>query len=192
MYFVKATIVVCVCLMFFSCSFYENEEKDLAFIGDSIVARWDVQEYFPSRLVENYGVSGSGIEYIESKRGFFSNQHVVVIIGTNDLKNLHTSEQENLYAQRYVNAIYNLGGYKIFLFSIFPRNFENDEVGMNEKIVRVNSQIKKLIESTPIVYLDVYDVFFKDASIDMQLSYDGLHLSPYGYEILSSKLKDLL
>ena len=171
------------------CSF-DNEEENLAFIGDSIVARWDLQEYFPSYKTENYGVSGSGIAHIEDFQGYFAGKDVVVLIGTNDLRRLKSDESE--YAARYVDAVLQLGAENTFLFSIFPRSFKNDPDSINYKIARVNNQIKSKIDSTNVHYIDVFDDLLKGDSINMQYSYDGLHLSTYGYELISSRLKELL
>lgn len=172
-----------------ACSF-DDDEKDLAFIGDSLIARWDLQEYFPSCYTENYGVSGSGISHIEDYKGYFVDKDVVVIIGTNDLSRIKSDE--GLYADRYVNAVLQLGAEKIYVFSIFPRSFKNDPNSINHKIARINNLIKKRIDSTSIRYIDVFDDLSKGDSIDMQYSYDGLHLSTYGYELISSRLKEEL
>ena len=171
------------------CSF-DNEEQSLAFIGDSLVARWDLQEYFPSYKTVNYGVSGSGISHIEDYRGYFAGQDVVVIIGTNDLKRVKSDETE--YATRYVDAVLQLGAGNIYLYSIFPRSFKSDSDSINSKVARINGLIKKQIDSTGVHYIDVFDDLSKGDSIDMQYSYDGLHLSTYGYELISSRLKELL
>lgn len=176
-------------LLMEACSF-DNDEQSLAFIGDSLVARWDLQEYFPSRHTENYGVSGSGIAHIEDYKGYFSEKDVVVIIGTNDLGRIKSDEDG--YANRYVDAVFQLGADNIYLFSIFPRSFENDPDSINHKVARINNLIKKRIDSTNIHYIDVFDELSKGDSIDMQYSYDGLHLSPYGYELISLRLKEEL
>lgn len=172
------------------CACSQDDEQTIAFIGDSLVARWDLQEYFPSYKTENYGASGSGIAHIEDYRGFFSGEEVVVIIGTNDLKRIKSNELE--YAVRYVDAVLQLGAGKVYLYSIFPRSFKNDPNSINNKILRINNYIKSKIDSTKILYIDVFDDLSKGDSIDMQYSYDGLHLSTYGYELISSRLKDLL
>lgn len=185
----KNLFVFVLLLLIEACSF-DDDEQNLAFIGDSLVARWDLQEYFPSRHTENFGVSGSGIAHIEDYKGYFAESDVVVIIGTNDLS--HIKSDEDQYADRYVDAVLQLGADKIYLFSIFPRSFENDPDSINYKVSRINNLIKKRINSTSIRYIDVFDELSKGDSIDMQYSYDGLHLSTYGYELISSRLKELL
>jgi len=178
------------CLAFVVACSFDYEERSLAFIGDSLVAIWDLQEYFPSYKTENYGVSGSGIAHIEDYRGCFAGKDVAVIIGTNDLKRIKSNEDE--YATRYVDAVLQLGAENVYLYSIFPRSFKNDPDSINHKVARINSLIKKRIDSTSVRYIDVFEELSKDDSIDMQYSYDGLHLNIYGYELISSRLKELL
>lgn len=170
-----------------SCS---DDVKDarLDFIGDSIVARWDLAEYFPSRLVYNYGKSGAGIEYIESLAGRFAGRNVVVMIGTNNNYLFVESERED-YARKYVDAINALDAKRVYLYSVLPRDFTSDRDDVNDDIAEFNAVVKRMVESMPaIVYMDVYDDFLHDGKIDFQLYSDKLHLSPYGYEILTKTL----
>lgn len=170
-----------------SCS---DDVKDarLDFVGDSIVARWDLAEYFPSRLVYNYGKSGAGIEYIESLAGRFAGRNVVVMIGTNNNYLFVESERED-YARRYVDAINALDAKRVYLYSVLPRDFTSDRDDVNDDIAEFNAVVKRMVESMPaIVYMDVYDDFLHDGKIDFQLYSDKLHLSPYGYEILTKTL----
>lgn len=72
--------------LFFICACsFDNEERTIAFVGDSLVEKWDMQEFFPSRKTVNYGKSGSGISYIESFKGRSIGDDAVVVIGTNVL-----------------------------------------------------------------------------------------------------------
>lgn len=170
-----------------SCS---DDVKDarLDFVGDSIVARWDLAEYFPSRLVYNYGKSGAGIEYIESLAGRFAGRNVVVMIGTNNNYLFVESERED-YARKYVDAINALDAKRVYLYSVLPRDFTSDRDDVNDDIAEFNAVVKRMVESIPaIVYMDVYDDFLHDGKIDFQLYSDKLHLSPYGYEILTKTL----
>lgn len=173
-----------------ACSF-DNEERTIAFVGDSLVEKWDTQEFFPSRKTINYGKSGSGISYIESFKGRSIGDDAVLIIGTNDLKRIDDSN-ETEYVTRYVTAIQQINAEQVYLFSIFPRSFMNDPDSINDKIRHINSLIKKQIVPTDIHYIDVFGDLSKDGSIDMQYFYDGLHLNSHGYELICSRLKGAL
>lgn len=165
-----------------------HTERDnfVAFLGDSIIARWDIEYVFPSHQVKNYGVSGSGIKYLESMKGQFSNKTVVIISGTNDLY-LAKESGYDIYSKRYIKALENLNAQKIILFPILPRIQTTDDPKINEKVDQLNSAIKTEVKNSGlnIVYLNgVNEDFLKDGEINMNLFYDGLHPNKYGYEIL--------
>lgn len=181
-YYLFLTILLCSCT--------KKSEEKIFFLGDSIVARWDVKRFFPAHSVENLGVSGEGIKYVESMAHSFCNDIVVVMIGTNDLKWINSEEQDP-YVERYVKAIYNLDASTVFLFSILPRSRSTDSENIHQKITSLNKKIQSKVNGTSVVFIDVYEKFYKNG-MNSQYSYDGLHLNEYGYELLSESLKTYL
>lgn len=164
----------------------------LDFIGDSIIARWDIDEYFPTWQVYNYGVPGAGIDYIEGNAGRFVGKQVVVVIGTNDI-NYMAPDRIEKYTERYMSAIKGLGASRVYLYSLHPRNFSSDRSDVNTDVVVFNNLIRARVSEVPsIVYLDVYTDFLYESEPNPRLYYDRLHLNPYGYEILVSALKKTL
>lgn len=173
-------------MMVASCS--TDEDVRLVFIGDSLVARWDLEESFPSYVVENKGLSGSGIANIANYAHKYDGKNIVVIVGTNDLGKI-TDETMAEYAQNYMQQIVATDADMIYLFSILPRRFEGDSESINQRIEQLNVLIKTESENYGnVVYIDAYSRFMTDGDMVGQYSYDGLHLSPYGYEILSELL----
>ena len=161
----------------------------LDFIGDSIIERWDIDEYFPTWQVYNYGVSGAGIDYIEGNVGRFVGREVVVVIGTNNINDMVPDCIEK-FVERYMKAIEGLGAAKVYLYSLHPRNFSSARSDVNTDVVAFNGRIRAVVSEVPwIVYLDVYSDFLCEGEPNPKLYYDRLHLSPYGYEILVSALK---
>ncbi len=170
----------------------EVNDRQLDFIGDSIVARWDLQEYFPSFRTRNYGFSGSKIDYIESMKGQFANHTVVILTGTND-SNLMTEKTREEYARRYVSAIVNLNAEKIYLYSVLPRAPKSYQPLINEDIKLFDALVKEQVSDIDnIVYINVYNDFLDGDKINPQYYNDGLHLSPFCYEILTKSLLKLL
>lgn len=172
----------------------EDKEADttIDFIGDSLIARWDLPSYFPSRMVENYGKSGATIDYLEQYAGSFVGRTVVVEIGTNDSWQMAPQHVET-YSRRYMEAVTGLGAKKVYLFSVLPRDFKNDVPDTNRDILNFNAIIKQKVNDYPqITYLDVYSDFMLDGKPNPGLYNDRLHLSPAGYEILASALDKAL
>lgn len=174
------------------CACNDDLDRELYFTGDSIIARWDLAESFPSYICHNDGRSGAGIEYIESLSGAYRGKDVVVMIGTNN-SSLMSSQLREEYAQRYVNALMALSARRLYLYSVLPRDFDNDYESINSDISNFNDMVYNLVHNiSNIRYLNVYDSFLYNGKPNPQFYSDGLHLSIYGYEILKSALdKDL-
>lgn len=187
---IKFFLLVVMMALWSSCS--SDDDRELSFTGDSLVARWDLTYWFPTSITHNDGVSGSGIATIRESAGRYLGKDVVVIVGTNDMNAL-SQEDEAEYVNNYVQAIEGLSARRTYLFSIFPKSKEwcNGPEG-NEKIKRINHEIKMALQDKPIVYLDVYDLLELDGYINMQYSYDGLHLSYEGYELITKQLNKVL
>lgn len=163
------------------------------FIGDSIIKRWDLQSSFPTLVTENCGLSGSGLEHLQSYAGRCHGRQVVVVCGTNDCWIPSTQEEVADYADKYVDALMALDADRVYVFSILPRRYENDpEKQYNDNIRMMNRAISAEIANRligTVCYLDVYNLFLgKDGLLNMNLVYDGLHPNPEGYEILTRAL----
>ena len=76
----------------------------ISFIGDSHIAYWPFESYFPKWECYNYGVPGKGLDYVEMFHKDVSDSYVVVQLGTNDIYNLNT-ENMDVYVERYVKAV---------------------------------------------------------------------------------------
>ena len=177
-------------LFIVSCS--TEDDCRLTFVGDSIVARWDLEEYFPTYMTENDGISGAGIGKIKELAHMYLGKDIVVLIGTNDVAGI-SDETLDVYSKDYITSIVELDAKKIYLFSILPRDFKSDIDGINERISKLNALIAERAGNyAAITYINMFEEFYKDGTLNIELSYDGLHLSPYGYEKLSNSLKKYL
>lgn len=174
-----------------------NDELDrkttLTFVGDSLIARWDLQASFSSLATTNRGISGSGIAYIERIAGEMRGKNIVVLIGTNDSYMMIPSARE-AYADRYLAAIDALGADRVYLYEVLPRDFYFDTQETNRDIAAFNSLVRSKLENYPrITYVPVYDLFLADdGNVNVEYYTDMLHLSPQGYQILSARLFESL
>lgn len=181
-------LYILIILLVSSCE--DNIEQDYTynFIGDSIIARWPIDETLPSQLVYNYGKSGAGVEYLKDYYHYFDGKDVVVLIGTNDNYQF-IEDYVDEYVTNYLSIISKLTDNNIYLYSVLPREFKNDSPRINHYISNFNDKIKNKVSIYPnIVYIDVYEDFIDNGHINYQYYSDGLHLNIYGYEILSSYL----
>ena len=173
----------------FSCSSEENVE--LTFVGDSEIARWDVKSSFPSYIVSNHGLSGSGLLYLKSCEGIAKGTNAVVITGTNDIGRVR-NDSIHEWVRNYVTAVKKLNGDRAFVYSIFPKGFMSAKKSVNDRIREANSLIQDLCQQNGIEYIEVYDLLYYKDGINPEYSYDGVHLSLKGYEIISNELRERL
>lgn len=187
-------IILFMLLLFTGCDSELDQRTTLTFIGDSIIARWDLQNSFSSLITYNLGISGSGVIYIEEQAGKMAGRNVVVLTGTNDNKVFKDDELRHSYQQRYLDAITNMNADIIYLYEVLPRSFSSDDSVINEYIRKFNSEIARQIAGNDkIVYLRVFDDFLdSDGDLNWQYFYDGLHPNAEGYEILANALFDKL
>lgn len=174
-------------LLLCACNGDDEADRKLVFMGDSMVANWDVEACFPNRITENMGVDGIGIAQLGHTTA--EGQTVVVLIGTNDLHGGMTEARLSDYCEQYINTVAGLGGSPTLVISVLPTH----DKAKNETIVKFNRKVKSLMNSNmKIVYVDCYDIFCNDGALREELSRDGLHLNDYGYMILSDCVKEKL
>jgi lysophospholipase L1-like esterase len=183
----------------------KSASKDgIVFVGDSITEGFPIQEMFPnSKNLYNRGISG------ENTRGVLDNlKHlvldlepakVILLIGTNDLGN---GEQPHEIVKRIeeiskkIKAV--LPGVQLYLESIYPVNgdvpntFPFPVVGSrtNAAIQQINANLRDIASSLNVTFIDMYSKLVgEDGQLKNDYTYDGLHLSIKGYEIVTKQLQ---
>ena len=81
-----------------------EEKPKLAFVGNSHIAFWALNIYFPQWECLNYGVPGEGLAYVEAFDVDTSDCRVVIQFGSNDIYQLN-DENIDEYVERYVKAV---------------------------------------------------------------------------------------
>lgn len=184
----KIFFIILITVFLSGCQDNLTEDNAYCFVGDSLIARWPLDETFPSHLVYNYGKSGARINYIQELCYSFVGNDIVVLIGTND-SNYFKPESMDEYLYKYLNSINKLTDCEIYLISVLPREFNADDKDINEHISDFNDKVMASLKAYPnIIYIDAYNDFMDGNHINYQYYSDGLHLNTYGYEILSNKL----
>lgn len=173
--------------------------SELYFVGDSLVAGWDVKSSFPTYLTHNDGVIGAKVEDILTWNLDYRGKDVVMLVGTNNLgDNRFTSDEmrpqfiADLVAE-YKSTIETLAPRRVFVISILPRNFEGNDEYFNRCIKELNAALSQMVVSLGYgTFVDVYDYFLYEGAMNMDYSLDGLHLNNLGYNILNVRLSKVL
>ena len=166
------------------------EEKPIfAFVGNSHMAFWALDIYFPQWECLNYGAPGEGVAYVESFTVDTSDCQVIIQFGSNDIYRLNDENVDD-YVERYVKAVLSVPSLKTYLFCIFPRNdYDDYSTAVNQFIRMLNRKIYEKLQGTDIIYLDVFDRLLLDGRLNSDLTIDDLHLNGKGYSILAETVK---
>lgn len=171
-------------------------DNPIIFIGDSLTDRYQLEKYYPNKPAVNRGIGG------DVASGLWDRKHLVglekkptavfVMIGTNNLLyNIqlftYISEVEKflLYIQEQVPET------KIFVQSICPMASKHNV--LPQTIQSYNQDLKAMAEKNGFTYVDIYSLFAgKDGYIKPELTVDGVHFTPLGYEIWTRKINELI
>ena len=158
-------------------------------LGDSITEAWKWQPEQVDDVVHNHGVGWDVVEGLTNRFAQYASlspERVLVKIGTNDLSNGHTP-------QRIAGGVRDLleelqrefPDARIVLQSVLPR-----EPAMRPKIDRLNRLYADVADDLGVEWLDLTGAFSApDGSLRAELTDDGLHLLPEGYDVWRTELR---
>lgn len=168
---------------------YPNSDKDIIFLGNSIMDFTDWNELLQLKEARNRGISGDisfGVlerldEVTEGKPA-----KVFVLIGINDISR---NIPDSVILDNYKKIIHRIQKAspktKIYFNTLFPvNNTFTDRAHFNkdEHILHVNEELKKIGISEKISVIDIHPQFLDaDKRLDKKYTYDGLHPNSEGY-----------
>ncbi len=192
-----------------------GKKPDFVFIGDSITQGYDINSYFgDTSFCVNRGIGGDVPMYIS--RRFQADviqlrpKHCVLMAGVNETwvldahfdsaqQHAECYEKAKAYILDYIEDIIKqckAAEQKLIACSITPIRARGECLGKdaNELIVDCNAEIKRLADDNGIVFVNYHPHFCNSdgLTIKPELTVDGTHLSPKGYDLMSKILKETL
>jgi lysophospholipase L1-like esterase len=167
-----------------------NPATGIIFLGDSLTQAFDLEYHFPGRQLVNRGLSGDTTFDVIYRLEDIVNAKpakLFLMIGINDLFN---AEDEVITFDNIVRILGQFRQYSpdtlLFLQSILPVNesvmFSDENI--NLLIFSLNDSLMKYCKDEKITFIDLYLHFLNDhGELDGKYTYDGVHLSPEGYEL---------
>lgn len=170
---------------------------DVAFVGDSITARWRGSEnwtkHWGSYRAVNMGIGGDRTQNVlwrlqNGELDGYKAKVFVVMIGTN---NMWDKDAKPANAAAGVKAVLDLiqakqPQAKILLMSILPTG-EKPNPGRDSRAA-VNQLIVKFAGGS-VTYMDIADKFLQpDGTISKEVMHDFLHLAPKGYDFWAESI----
>ena len=183
------------------------KDGGIVFVGDSITQEYLLTEMLSGYNVYNRGIGGdttNGVLKRMNESIFDLNpKQMFLLIGTNDLE-LTNNSNEQIVANIEEICRKAIEFNSEMLITIIPilhicevqySNIDPNTVGnrTNKKIDEINSQLIELCKKENYSSLDI-NVLLTDESGNLKQEYtrEGLHLTQEAYELITSKLKEIL
>ncbi len=170
---------------------YEDFEVDVAFLGDSITAGYDVKNYYPEYLVSNRGIGGETTYGLKDRLGVsvldLKPKVCAMLIGGNNIDTMFEDYEDIL-----VSFEENIPETKIVLISLSPTS---DPIAERNKTLAYNNvKIKLLAEKYGYEFVDIYTPLFDLETGKMKAEYtpDGAHHTSAGYEVITQAVKPII
>lgn len=175
--------------------------KHLYFFGDSHINRWNTDFYFPLKQTSNLGISGFTVEetfskVLEKRIEDIEDNSIVIITGINNLLSNPFSAEVDAILESYDKIIDYCDQKDITLYicSIFSIAESVSSTNVNQLVRKTNVSLEqKCLIRDNCIFIGVDDILQNsDQNLSNSYTLDGIHLNNYGYEILSSELRERL
>ena len=179
-------------------------DVDIVFLGDSITNAWRGAgkevwaDRFASLKAVNFGIGGDRTENVlwriqNGELDGITPRAVVLMIGTNNLKQMHTPPQIAEGIGAIVTEIRTrVPSARILLFGVLPRDAEPASERRGQ-IKQINEIIAKLADGKTVRFIDIgAQLLEPDGSISTAMMPDALHPAKAGYQIWADALKEPL
>ncbi len=171
---------------------YEDYEVDVAFIGDSLTAGYDVKAYYPEYLVTNRAIGGETTYGLRDRLAVsvldLKPKVCVMLIGGNNPDTMFEDYEDML-----ITFQQQMPSTKIVLISHAPTSGE--QWGhRNVTFAYNNVKIKLLADKYHCEYVDIYSPMLDLETGEMKDEYtvDGAHFTTAGYAVYTAQLKPVL
>lgn len=160
----------------------------IVFLGDSITARFKVNEYFPHKKVLNRGIFSDTtcgvLERVEDNCNNLDIAKCFILIGYNDLK----YRTDGKILENYEKILTILKADELYVMSLLPVSPKYE--AFMQRIPQLNQRIKEIASKYGCTYVDISTKFIdSDGYMRKEFSTDGVHPNKDGYRELGKVLE---
>lgn len=172
-----------------------NDPDDIIFLGNSITFGCEWAELFHNPRIKNRGINGDNTEGILERLTQITEtkpDKIFIETGTNDLAlNMGINEICANYNTIIDRIKLSTPGTKVYIHSVLPTYNQTDR--KNDSIIALNKKLQNMAHEKSVKYLNLFDGFTdSDGNLNMNLSYDGLHLNGQGYLVCKRLIEKYL
>lgn len=181
----------------------------IVFAGSSLMEQFPIEEMaqrLPNRpIVYNRGIGGDTLDGFDARLNSavidLAPRKLFINIGTNDISAENYVREVMLKKYRAVLEKIKaaLPECRIIIMSYYPVNRTDKFVTTwfrgrtNQEIDAVNAELKLMAEDMGLGYIDVTDCLRDDeGNLFAEVSVDGMHMLPAGYEIVFSAIRSIV
>lgn len=168
-----------------------ERNTDIVFLGDSVTARFEWQEYFSDLTVANRGIDSDVTEGVLNRLDTAENQHpqkIFLMIGINDIMHklpLDTSMKN--YKKILTQLSEALPDCKLYVQSVLP---VNTSTGIdNSDVSAFNTELRQLCSDLALPYIDLYSLMVTEDN-NFTYTVDGVHPTGEGYAIWMDGIRE--
>ncbi|MGA6222070.1 GDSL-type esterase/lipase family protein [Streptomyces umbrinus] len=165
--------------------------RKVVFLGSSIVEGGQWEEWFPELETLNRGVGGNTVDDLAARLDSALNdpQKIVLLIGTNDLRDLVEPSAADEIAVRMERLVARIRAAApaapLYINSVLPRARI-----YADSICALNKHYARIADETGAAYLDLWPALAgPDGAIRPEFSLDELHLTGAGYRAWTEVLR---
>lgn len=164
-----------------------NIDADVVFFGDSITRGGAWADAFQDVNIVNLGLSGDSIRGMASRVDMIASvkpEKVFILGGINSLTDHNSTEILKQYKDMLKKVQETVPDAKIYVQSILPISVEKEKYCADNTVINAfNKELEKLAAETGVTYINIYDFYKLDGSMNPDLTKDGIHLKPEAYEL---------
>lgn len=169
------------------------QDTDIVFVGDSITARFEWDEYFTNYTVANRGIDSDVTEGVYNRLDTVISQtpeKIFLMIGINDIRQQIPPETTLSYYEKILDELMStLPDCKIYVQSVLP---VHTSTGIdNADVQSLNASLEALAKRKGLPYLDIYSAV-ADEENNFTYTVDGVHPTGDGYLIWTKMIEQEL
>lgn len=170
-----------------------NTENEIIFLGNSITDQCEWHELFNNIDIKNRGIGGDDTDGILERLNEVTESKplkVFIMIGTNDLAYGKTVEYVIENYKKIIERIQSSSPETmIYIQSVLPVDYAIHYTRPIADIMKINYQLKTIVEQKNLTYIDLFSVFKTDQDkLNPEYSFDGLHLNGRGYQVWEKEI----
>ena len=162
-------------------------KADVVFFGDSLTRGGDFHKICKNSSVVNLGCSGdtlAGMIGRASTVQMLSPQKVFIMGGINGLTDYNVLTSVSTYEDLLESMEKLLPAAKFYIQGLLPLSAARARKlrCSNSAIVKYNEALKVLANKRGHIYIDLFSLYLRNGELDPEVTVEGLHLKPEGYE----------